>query len=151
MNEPQQEPTWTSLGVGTSARTFFEDIQDLLASERATAAAQAVFCVLTEVLPGGLVGEMLDQLPEDIRQYLSGCVRHPNRSDAAVHREKDELYEEIADHMNAEPEDARRILHAVFAALQFQITRDLAHRVLRTLPAAIAGTWESAARHRRLY
>ena len=107
--------------------------------------AEAVFCVLTNRLSGGTADRMLDELPPDVRDLLSICPRRQSSAHAS-HTDKDDFYLSVAEHLLVDPEDVRRIIHAVFGALHTQIVEREAERIASELPDDIKQTW-IAARH----
>lgn len=145
MSMQKQETTqsWSGLGVGTDRRSFLDAVTAQLPEFEAERAAEAVFCGLSELLSEGLMRQLREQLPEDLRGLLSdGCARHAVGARGKVDR--DDFYLQVANHLNAEPEGVRRVLHGVFAALQAQVTEAEARKVESQLPRWLQGTWSAA-------
>ncbi|MCI0572477.1 MAG: DUF2267 domain-containing protein [Myxococcaceae bacterium] len=139
------EVSWSGQGVGTDRTSFLAKVSARLAGEEPVEAAEAVFCTLSQHLSGGVVSLIHDALTEDVRDILKGCG-HPAGKDDARAFDKDEFYAAVAEHLNVEPADVRRILSAVFAGLHSQITESIADKVAAQLPADLRSTWEHARR-----
>ncbi|HEY3586890.1 MAG TPA: DUF2267 domain-containing protein [Myxococcaceae bacterium] len=67
---------------------------------------------------------------------------------AAPAIDKDEFYEAVSDHLNADGRDVRRILSAVFSAVQANISTRTAEEIASQLPAELTSTWVAARRRR---
>lgn len=142
----QEEMSWSGLGVGTDKESFLEKVRERLVPDIDPAeAAEAVFCVLTERLSGGTVNRLLEQLPPDVRELMSRCPRKKLQDDAKK-LSRDDFYMAVAEHLLVDPEDVRRILHAVFGALHSQTTEKESERIASELPNDVSYTWV-AARH----
>lgn len=140
----QVTESWSGEGVGTSAESFFARINRDVPEYPPTDAAEAVICALCERLPGGLVQEMKEQLPEALRQQFQHCWKE--RSANARRFEKDDFYLDVAEHLQVDAEKVRLVLHVVFSAIHSQITERLAERIGREMPPNVAGTWDAARR-----
>lgn len=141
----EQVESWSGLGTGTDRESFLEKIRENIDEIDAAEAAEAVFCVLTNRLSGGTADRLLDELPPDVRDLLSICPRRQSSAHAS-HTDKDDFYLSVAEHLLVDPEDVRRIIHAVFGALHTQIVEREAERIASELPDDIKQTW-IAARH----
>ena len=141
----EQVESWSGLGTGTDRESFLEKIRENIDKIDAAEAAEAVFCVLTKRLSGGTADRLLDELPPDVRDLLSICPRRQS-SAHAPHTDKDDFYLSVAEHLLVDPEDVRRIIHAVFGALHTQIVEREAERIASELPDDIKQTL-IAARH----
>jgi len=142
MQKQDQTQSWSGLGVGTDRKSFLDKVSAQLPDYEAERAAEAVFCALSERLSGGLVQQLRDQLPPDVRELLSTCHRH--RGDAPAPLDRDDFYLSVANHLNAEPENVRLVLHGVFAALHTQIVEAEAQKIEGQLPKWLQGTWAAA-------
>jgi uncharacterized protein (DUF2267 family) len=142
MQKQDQTQSWSGLGVGTDRKSFLDKVSAQLPDYEAERAAEAVFCALSERLPGGLVQQLRDQLPPDVRELLSTCHRH--RGEAPAPLDRDDFYLRVANHLNAEPENVRLVLHGVFAALHTQIVEAEAQKIEGQLPRWLQGTWAAA-------
>jgi uncharacterized protein (DUF2267 family) len=141
----QSELSWTGEGMGTNAASFIRKVMQFIPEYPPVEVSHAVFCTLSERLSGGLVQQLEAQLPSDLRHMLSGCGKKTAR-DPDGHFDKDEFYGAVAEHVNAQPGDVRRILFAVFAALHAQITAREADKVASELPADLKSTWHASRR-----
>lgn len=141
----QTELSWTGEGVGTGAESFLRKVMQFLPDLPPAEVSHAVFCTLSERLSGGLVRQLEAQLTPDLRQMLSACGR---KSPRASHGklDKDEFYGAVAEHLDVDAGDIRRVLFAVFAALHSQITEGEAAKVASELPADLASTWTASRR-----
>jgi uncharacterized protein (DUF2267 family) len=140
----QQTQSWSGLGVGTDKESFLIRMQQLIPELDPEEAAEAVFCALSERLSGGTVQRLLEQLPPDVRQLLGRCGKELSAHASGGDRE--DFYLAVAEHLLVDPEQVRRVLHAVFGALHSQITEAESERIVAELPDDISGTW-LAARH----
>jgi uncharacterized protein (DUF2267 family) len=142
--QDQETLSWSGLGVGTDRQSFLKKVAEQLPDYEPEKAVEAVFCALTERLPGGLVQQLFEQLSPDVRELVGRCQK---RSDAApVKLDRDDFYLHVANHLNAEPENVRLVLHGVFAALQTQITEAEFEKVSSQLPDYVKGTWRESRR-----
>lgn len=139
------EMSWTGEGVGTGAESFLRKVMQFLPEFPPAEVSHAVFCALSERLSGGLVRQLEEQLTPDLRQMLGGCG-HKSPTDPDGSFGKDDFYGAVAEHLNADPADARRILFAVFAALHSQITESESRKVAAELPSDLRSTWLSSRR-----
>nr|WP_246357112.1 DUF2267 domain-containing protein [Pyxidicoccus fallax] len=142
MQKQDQTQSWSGLGVGTDRKSFLDKVSAQIPDYDAEQAAEAVFCALTEELPGGLVQHLRDQLPPDVRPMLGACHRH--RGEEPAKMDRDDFYLMVANHLNAEPENVRLVLHGVFAALHTQIVEAEAQKIEHQLPKWLQGTWAAA-------
>ncbi|MCP3143062.1 DUF2267 domain-containing protein [Pyxidicoccus xibeiensis] len=142
MQKQDETQSWSGLGVGTDKKSFLDKVSAQIPDYEAERAAEAVFCALSEVLPGGLVRQVSEQLPVDLRELMSTCPRH--RSEEAAKMDRDDFYLRVANHLNAEPENVRLVLHGVFAALHTQIVEAEARKIEGQLPRWLQGTWAAA-------
>jgi uncharacterized protein (DUF2267 family) len=143
MSMQKQETTqsWSGLGVGTDRKSFLAAVSAQLPDFEAERAAEAVFCGLSELLSDGLMQQLREQLPEDVRGMLDACPRHAREGGKV---DRDDFYLQVANHLNAEPENVRLVLHGVFAALRAQLTEQEAGKVEGQLPRWFQGTWAAA-------
>ncbi len=136
--------SWSGLGVGTDRQTFLRKIAEQLPEYEPEQAVEAVFCALTERLPGGIVQELFEQLSPDVRDIVGRCQK---RIEATAEKiDKDDFYLHVANHLNAEPENVRLVLFTVFSALQSQLTDAEFEKVSGQLPEFVKGTWRDARR-----
>jgi uncharacterized protein (DUF2267 family) len=143
--QEQETQSWSGLGVGTDRESFLKIVARELPDYEPAKAVEAVFCALTERLPGGIVQEIFEQLPADVRELVSHCQK---RREAPPEKlDKDDFYLHVANHLNAEPENVRLVLHGVFAALHTQITQREFEKVAGQLPNYLRGTWRESRRH----
>ncbi|NTX10803.1 DUF2267 domain-containing protein [Myxococcus sp. CA051A] len=144
MSIQKQETTqsWSGLGVGTDRKSFMDAVSAQLPDFEAEQAAEAVFRGLSELLSDGLMRQLREQLPEDLRGLVDACPRHPDSVRGKVDR--DDFYLQVANHLNAEPENVRLVLHGVFAALREQVTEQEADKIESQLPRWLQGTWSAA-------
>lgn len=145
IQKQERTPSWTGLGVGTDRKSFLDAISSQIPDYEADKAAEAVFCALSERLSGSWVAHLREQLSPDVRELLRGCHRH--RGEAPAKMDRDDFYLMVANHLNAEPENVRLVLHGVFAALHAQITEGEAKKLEQQLPAWLQGTWAAARMH----
>lgn len=136
--------SWSGEGVGTSVESFLAKLNRELPEYSPTESAEAVLFALCERLPGGLVQELFGQLPRGMRELFPHCLKE--RTAPARPFEKDDFYLDVAEHLQVETEEVRRVLHHVFAALHSQITEGLSERLVSEMPPNIAGTWLAARR-----
>jgi len=141
----EETQSWSGLGVGTDKQSFLEKIENILPEIGAEEAAEAVFCALSERISGGTVTRLLEQLPADVRPMFGRCKK--NITAHATGGDREDFYLAVAEHLLVDPEDVRRILHAVFGALHTQITEAESERIASELPDDISGTWVGA-RHK---
>jgi uncharacterized protein (DUF2267 family) len=139
MMHNQETESWSGEGVGTSAESFLARINREVPEYPPAEAAEAVMCALCERLPGGLVRELFEQLPESLRQLFSHCKKE--RSAPGRKFDKDDFYLEVAEHLQIEPEDVRLVLHGVFASIHSQITERLSEKIVSEMPPNVSGTW----------
>ncbi|MBJ6764940.1 DUF2267 domain-containing protein [Myxococcaceae bacterium JPH2] len=142
MQRQDETLSWSGLGVGTDRPSFLAKVREQLPDYEPEQASEAVCCGLSALLPGGLVAQIRQQLPEDARSLMDGCERKPGAD--AGRMDRDDFYLHVANHLNAEPENVRLVLHGVFAALQTQITEGEARKIEGQLPRWLAGTWAAA-------
>lgn len=142
MQKQDQTQSWSGLGVGTDRKSFLDKVSAQLPDYEADKASEAVFCGLMEVLSGGLVQQLRDQLSPDVRSMLGACHRH--QGEEAAKMDRDDFYLRVANHLNAEPENVRLVLHGVFAALHTQIVEAEAQKIEGQLPKWLQGTWAAA-------
>lgn len=136
--------SWTGLGVGTTREAFLRVIRATLPDYPPEEAARAVLCSLLQRLSGGLAQRILDELTDELRPLARTCAGHAQRPAPAG--DKDDLYGAVAEHLQADAADARRILSAVFSGLHSQVTAATSERIASELPAGVADTWLSARR-----
>jgi uncharacterized protein (DUF2267 family) len=144
MMHNQETESWSGEGVGTSAESFLARINREVPEYPPTEAAEAVMSALCERLPGGLVQEMREQFPEDLRQLFQRCWK--DRSAPGKKFDKDDFYLDVAEHLQTEPENVRLVLYVVFSSIRSQITDKLANKIDSELPPNMSGTWEAAHR-----
>jgi len=139
-----EEVLGTGEGVGTSKEMFFGIIRRVLPDYPAEAAGQAVLCSLAQRVSGGVAHKMVEELSEDLRPLADRCAMHAQRD--APSWDKVEFYADVAEHLGAQAADVRRILSAVFSAIQSQITDATSTSIASQLPAELSGTWLAARR-----
>jgi uncharacterized protein (DUF2267 family) len=137
--QEHETQSWSGLGVGTDRESFLSKISQQIPEYEPAQAVEAVFCALTERLPGGIVQELFEQLTPDVRELVSHCEKR--REATAEPLDKDDFYLHVANHLNAEPENVRLVLYCVFAALHTQITEAESQKVASQLPDYVKGTW----------
>lgn len=142
MQKQETTQSWSGEGVGTDRNSFLDTVRAQLPDYEPELAAEAVFCALSERLSEGLVKQLREQLPEDVRAMMTVCHRH--QGDAPRKLDRDDFYLMVANHLNAEPENVRLVLHGVFTALRTQLTEAEADKVEGQLPAWLQGTWSVA-------
>jgi uncharacterized protein (DUF2267 family) len=143
--QEEQTQSWSGLGVGTDRESFLKKVAEQLPDYEPVVAVEAVFCALIERLPGGIVQQLLEQLSPDVRELLSRCPRkRPQEPPEKLDR--DDFYLHVANHLNADVENVRLVLHGVFAALHSQITEAESEKVASQLPDYVKGTWLAARR-----
>ncbi|MFP2932308.1 DUF2267 domain-containing protein [Pyxidicoccus sp. 3LG] len=145
MQRQDETQSWSGLGVGTDRKSFMDKVSAQIPDYEAERAAEAVFCGLSELLSGGLVQQLREQLPNDLRDLLGVCPRH--RGEEAAKLDRDDFYLMVANHLNADPENVRLVLHGVFAALHAQILEAEARKIEGQLPKWLQGTWAAARMH----
>lgn len=140
--QDQETVSWSGLGVGTDRQSFLNKVAEQLPDYEPVLAVEAVFCALTERLPGGIVQQLFEQLTPDVRELVDRCQK---RSDAAPEKlDKEDFYLHVANHLNADPEGVRLVLFGVFSALHSQITEAESDKVASQLPDYVKGTWLDA-------
>jgi uncharacterized protein (DUF2267 family) len=144
MQDQDMTQSWSGLGVGTDRETFLRHVAQQLPDYPPEQAVEAVFCALTERLPGGIVQELFEQLSPDVRELVGRCQKGSEAPPEKLDR--DDFYLHVASHLNAEPENVRLVLHGVFAALQTQITEVVFEKVSSQLPDWVKGTWRESRR-----
>ncbi|HYH99909.1 DUF2267 domain-containing protein [Hyalangium sp.] len=142
--QDQETLSWSGLGVGTDRQSFLKKVAEQLPDYEPEKAVEAVFCALTERLPGGIVQQLVEQLSPDVRELVGRCQKQ--RTAAPEKLDRDDFYLHVANHLNAEPENVRLVLHGVFAALQTQITEAEFEKVSSQLPDYVKGTWRESRR-----
>jgi uncharacterized protein (DUF2267 family) len=142
--QDQETLSWSGLGVGTDRQSFLSKIAQQIPDYEPAKAAEAVFCALTERLPGGIVQQLFEQLSPDVRELVNHCQKR--RAAPPEKLDKDNFYLHVANHLNAEPENVRLVLYSVFAALHTQITEAESEKVASQLPDYIRGTWLASRR-----
>jgi uncharacterized protein (DUF2267 family) len=144
MQNQETTQSWSGLGVGTDRQSFLRKVAEQIPDYPPEQAVEAVFCALTERLPGGIVQQLFEQLSPDVRELVGHCQK---RSDAPPEKlDRDDFYLHVANHLNAEPENVRLVLHGVFAALHTQITEAESEKVASQLPDWVKGTWANSRR-----
>ncbi len=144
MHNMDTTESWSGEGVGTSVESFLAHINREVPEYSPIEVADAVMSALCERLPGGLVQEMREQLPEGMRRLFERSWKE--RSAPAQKFDKDDFYLDVAERLQIEAENVRLVLHVVFASILSQITEKLANKIDREMPPNIAGTWEAARR-----
>jgi uncharacterized protein (DUF2267 family) len=139
MQKQETTQSWSGLGVGTDRQSFLKKVSEQLPDYEPARAVEAVVCALTERLPGGIVQELFEQLSPDVRELVSRCQKRAEEVPEKL--DKDEFYLHVANHLNAEPENVRLVLHGVFAALHSQITEAESEKIASQLPDYVKGTW----------
>ncbi|HVG59098.1 MAG TPA: DUF2267 domain-containing protein [Hyalangium sp.] len=144
MQNQETTQSWSGLGVGTDRQSFLRKVAEQLPDYEPELAVEAVFCALTERLPGGIVQQLFEQLSPDVRELVARCQK---RADAAPEKlDKEDFYLHVANHLNADPENVRLVLHGVFAALHTQITESESEKISSQLPDYVKGTWRDSRR-----
>jgi uncharacterized protein (DUF2267 family) len=139
MQKQETTQSWSGLGVGTDRQSFLKKVSEQIPDYEPERAVEAVVCALTERLPGGIVQELFEQLSPDVRELVSRCQKRAEEAPEKL--DKDEFYLHVANHLNAEPENVRLVLHGVFAALHSQITEAESEKIASQLPDYVKGTW----------
>jgi uncharacterized protein (DUF2267 family) len=144
MMHHEETESWSGEGVGTSVESFLARINREVPEYPPSDAADAVMSALCVRLPGGLVQELMEQLPAGLRELFSHCQKE--RSAPGQKFDKDDFYLDVAEHLRVEPESVRLVLHVVFASLHSQITEKLSEKIAREMPPNVSGTWDAARR-----
>jgi uncharacterized protein (DUF2267 family) len=131
--------SWSGLGVGTDRQSFLSKIAQQLPEYEPERAVEAVFCALTERLPGGIVQQLFEQLSPDVREVVASCQKRVEENAEKI--DKEDFYLHVANHLNADPENVRLVLFTVFGALHSQITEAESEKVASQLPDYVKGTW----------
>jgi len=129
---------------GPEDEEFYRLIRETLPDYPPDEAADAVLCALAERVSGAVARKLVEDLPASLRHMARPCSQHQ----AAPSIDKDEFYEAVSDHLNADGRDVRRILSAVFSAVQANISRRTAEEIASQLPAELTSTWVAAGRRR---
>jgi len=129
---------------GSEDEEFYRMIRETLPDYPPDEAADAVLCALAERVSGSVAKQLVEELPASLRHMARPCSQH----EAAPSIDKDEFYEAVSDHLNADARDVRRILSAVFSAVQANISARTAEEIASQLPADITSTWVAARRRR---
>ena len=138
--------SWSGEGVGTTKEGFLRELGERVPDLPAEQVAVEVFGAMEERLSGGVVRELLDELPRDLREYL---VLHDGAKDVregGAAQDKEAFYMRVAERLDLDPDEVRRVLHGFFAALHGQITESIARNVASELPKELSGTWLAARR-----
>jgi uncharacterized protein (DUF2267 family) len=144
MQKQETTQSWSGLGVGTDRQDFLRKVSEQLPDYEPERAVEAVVCALTERLPGGIVQELFEQLSPDVRELVARCQK---RADAVPEKlDKEDFYLHVANHLNADLENVRLVLHGVFAALHSQITEAASEKISSQLPDYVKGTWRDSRR-----
>ena len=145
-HSPQDTQSWTGLGQGISLEAFLRKISDrVVGLGPPEELAEAVFCALSERLSGGTARDLFEQLSPEVRELFISCRAHPKRDPEA--RGKNDFYLNVSEHLDIDQQqDARRVLHGVFAALHGQITDGVATQIQSELPSDLKSTWAAARR-----
>lgn len=144
MQHHETTQSWSGLGVGTDRESFLKKVAEQLPDYDPVKAVEAVVCALTERLPGGTVQLLFEQLSPDVRELVGRCQK---RAEAPPEKlDKKDFYLHVAQHLNAEPENVRLVLHGVFAALHTQINEVEFEKISSQLPSYVKGTWREARR-----
>jgi uncharacterized protein (DUF2267 family) len=144
MNEPQSETSWTGQGTGTDRKAFFRKMFERLPEDADHAYVQALGGALVERLSSGTARRLVESLPVDLRPLFAATPEH--RGVKKGEGRKSDFYLEVAEQLNVNPDEVRRLLHAFFAALHGQITDQLAHSIASELPVDLTGTFIDARR-----
>jgi uncharacterized protein (DUF2267 family) len=144
MQNQETTQSWSGLGVGTDRQSFLRKVADQLPDYEPELAAEAVFCALTERLPGGIVQQLFEQLSPDVRELVARCQKRADAQPETL--DKEDFYLHVANHLNADPENVRLVLHGVFAALHTQITESESEKISSQLPDYVKGTWRDSRR-----
>lgn len=144
MQNQETTQSWSGLGVGTDRESFLRKVVEQLPDYEPERAVEAVVCALTERLPGGTVQQFFEQLSPDVRELVARCEK---RADAAPEKlDKEDFYLHVANHLNADPENVRLVLHGVFASLHTQINDAEFEKISSQLPDFLRGTWRESRR-----
>lgn len=140
--------SWSGEGVGTSLESFLASIEQQLPEYSPRESSEAVVGALCERLPGGLVRELREQFPSDLREFFASYWKEPSAPASTF--DKDDFYLDVGERLQVDVESVRLVLHVVFAALHSQITERLAERIGREMPPNVVGTWDAARRDANL-
>ena len=121
---------------------FFRLIRETLPDVSPNVAADAVLCAIAQRVSGAVGQQLIEDLPESLRHLATPCARH---SDATA-RDKDDFYANVAEHLAGDARDSRRVISAVFSAVQAHITRRTADQISSQLPRGLTSTWNAARR-----
>jgi uncharacterized protein (DUF2267 family) len=112
-----------------------------LNEKEARKAATAVLCVLSRRISGGEARKLAGELPAPIRSFARAC--HLDRNATAGNFGLFEFLKRVADHLDANVEEARRIVPAVFAATRNQLSFAERESVESQLPEGLKELWHS--------
>lgn len=106
------------------------------------AAFAAVMCCFARRLSAGEVRHVLLGLPASVRTLVDRCARH--RGERAAVFGRDELLQDVAEHLAASPEDAERITLEVLRAVKRALPQLTSVEVASQLPSDLFELWEAA-------
>lgn len=129
---------------GSEDEEFFRLIRETLPDVSPDEAADAVLCAIAQRVSGAVAQQLIEDLPESLRHLATPCARHTD----ATARDKDDFYANVAEHLEGDARDSRRVISAVFSAVQAQITRRTADQISSQLPRDLTSTWNAARRRR---
>ena len=140
------EVSWSGLGVGTSKQAFLQELAERVPDLPAERVAVEVFGALVARLSGGLVHQLLDELPADLREFFLLHGDTKDLQERAEGLDKEAFYLRVAERLDVDPNEVRRVLHGCFAALHGQTTETVSEKVQSELPDELRGTWLAARR-----
>ena len=138
--------SWTGEGTGTSREGFLRELGERVPDLPAEQVMVEVFGALQERLSGGVVQELLAELPREVREYLVLHEGAKSVQEGARAMDKEAFYMRVAERLDLDPDEVRRVLHGFFAALHGQITEPISRSVAGELPKELSGTWLAARR-----
>jgi uncharacterized protein (DUF2267 family) len=125
------------------SRRFLGDVSRRtgLGEKEARNAATAVLCVLSRRLSGGEARKLATELPATIRSFAREC--HLDSNAKAGNFGLFEFLKRVADHLDVNVEEARRLVPAVFAATRDQLSFAERESVESQLPEGLKEMWRS--------
>lgn len=103
------------------------------------ASAEAVLCTLDRRLSLGEAEELIEQLPEGFQRLLRRCDKHPRSPSERM--DKAAFITDVADHLGVDPQEAERVVRAVFTGVRDRLSEDDIEDVASQLPSDLADLW----------
>ena len=127
---------------GPEDEEFFRIIRATLPDVSPDEAADAVLCAIAQRLSGAVAQQLIEDLPESLRHLATPCARHTD----ATTPDKADFHANVAEHLEGDGADSRRVIGAVFSAVQAHISRRTAQDIASQLPRDLTSTWNAARR-----